>query len=131
MYRIYSENIAIYRNTLFLHRDTPSVWGAPQNFFLVIFIQNGAILGNANGYMCLDIRSQKESRLPIFELRCTVYSVNSLIIVCVGIKSKIRVHHCLRTLCDQSESEGLFGNLTVPSEASRNVLEKFALFLPF
>ena len=99
-YRIYSENIAIYRNIsqdVFLHRDTPSVWGAPKNFFLVIFIQNGAILGNANGYMCLDIMAQKESRLPIFEFRCTVYSVNSLIIVCVGIQSKIKVRHCLRT----------------------------------
>ena len=91
------KNIAIYRNSFFLHRDTPSVWGAPKIFFLVIFIQNGAIFGNANGYMCLDIMSQKESRLPIFEFRCTVYSVNSLIIVCVGIQSMIRVHHCLRT----------------------------------
>ena len=51
----------------------------PQNFFGVIFIQNGAILGNTYWYMCLDIESQKEGRLPIFELRCTVYSVYQLI----------------------------------------------------
>ena len=51
----------------------------PPVFFCVIFIQNGAILGNTNGYMCLDIESQKEGRLPIFELRCTVYSVYQLI----------------------------------------------------
>ena len=53
---------------------TPLVSGVhPRIFFLVIFIQNGAILGYANGYMCLDIMSQKESRLPIFEFK--TYSI--------------------------------------------------------
>ena len=32
--------------------------GLPPEHFLVIFIQNGAILGNINGYMWLDIMSQ-------------------------------------------------------------------------
>ena len=34
------------------------VWGK----VLVIFIQNGAILGNFIGYICLDIMPQKEDR---------------------------------------------------------------------
>ena len=37
----------------------------PQNFFFVIFIQNGAILGNSYWYTCLDIMPQQEGRLPI------------------------------------------------------------------
>ena len=40
--------------------------GSLSNKFLVIFIQNGAILGNSNGYICLDIMPQQEGRLPIY-----------------------------------------------------------------
>ena len=41
----------------------------PQKFFLVIFIQNGAILGNSNGYTCLDIMPQQEGMLSIYLIR--------------------------------------------------------------
>ena len=34
--------------------------------YVVIFTQNGAILGNSNGYICLDIMPQKEGRLHIY-----------------------------------------------------------------
>ena len=34
--------------------------------FFVIFMQIGAILGNSNGYICLDIIPQQEGRLPIY-----------------------------------------------------------------
>ena len=46
--------------------------GPPKEFFLVIFIQNGAILGNSNKYVCLDTMPQKEDRLPIY-LKRDVY----------------------------------------------------------
>ena len=37
-------------------------WGSSPRKILVIFVQNGAILGNTNGYsyMCLDIMPQQE-----------------------------------------------------------------------
>ena len=35
----------------------------PQIFLLVIFMQNGAILGNTNGYMCLNIIPQQEGTM--------------------------------------------------------------------
>ena len=37
----------------------------PRNF-LAIFIQNGAILSNSKGYICLDIMPQQEDSLPIY-----------------------------------------------------------------
>ena len=42
------------------------VWGPPPENFLVIFIQNGAILDNTYGYICLDIMPQKEGRYKPF-----------------------------------------------------------------
>ena len=51
----------------------------PQNyFFSKIFIQNGAILGNSNGYTCLDIMPQQEGRLPIYLIRDVQYIVISI-----------------------------------------------------
>ena len=50
-------------------------WGPPPELFLVIFIQNGAILGNSNGYTCLDIMQQQEGRLPIYLIRDVQYIV--------------------------------------------------------
>ena len=38
---------------------------SPRNV-LVIFIQNGAILGYSNGYISLNIKHQQEHRLPIY-----------------------------------------------------------------
>ena len=38
-----------------------------QKYFLVIFVQNGAILGNTNGYTCLDTMPQQEGKLTVFE----------------------------------------------------------------
>ena len=46
----------------------------PQNYFLVIFIQNGAVLGNSNGYTCLDIMPQQEGRLPLYLIRDVQYT---------------------------------------------------------
>ena len=45
-----------------------------QNFFS-IFIQNGAILGNSNGYTCLDIIPQQVGSLPIYLIRDVQYIV--------------------------------------------------------
>ena len=53
--------------------------------FLVIFIQNGAILGNSNGYTCLDIMPQQEGRLPIYLIRDvqhTVIYINLIHCIC-------------------------------------------------
>ena len=41
----------------------------PQKKF-VIFVRNVAILGNTNGYICLDIIHQQEGRLTIYETYC-------------------------------------------------------------
>ena len=61
------------------------VWGtSPRSIFLVIFIQNGAILGNSNGYTCLDIMPQQEGRLPIY-----------LIIDVQYIVIYIHLRHCM------------------------------------
>ena len=49
--------------------------GPPPELFLVIFIQNGAILGNSNGYTCLDIMPQQEGRLPVYLIRDVQYKV--------------------------------------------------------
>ena len=49
--------------------------GPPPELFLVIFIQNGAILANSNGYTCLDIMPQQEGRLPIYLIRDVQYIV--------------------------------------------------------
>ena len=45
-------------------------WGSSPRKKLVIFVQNGGILGNTNGYICLDIMPQQEGRLTIFETYC-------------------------------------------------------------
>ena len=49
--------------------------GPLPELFFVIFIQNGAILGNSNGYTCLDIMPQLEGRLPIYLIRDVQYIV--------------------------------------------------------
>ena len=38
-----------------------------RNVGLIIFIQNGAILDNTNGYKCLDIMPQLEGRLTVLK----------------------------------------------------------------
>ena len=45
------------------------VLGSSPIIFLVIFIQNGAILGSSYWYTCLDIMPQQEGRLPIYLIR--------------------------------------------------------------
>ena len=39
----------------------------PPEKTLVIFVRNGGILGNTNGYICLDIMPRQEGRLTISE----------------------------------------------------------------
>ena len=41
--------------------------GPPRIFFLVIFVRKDVILGNTNGYICLDIMPQQEGKLTVFE----------------------------------------------------------------
>ena len=105
--------------------------GPPPELFLVIFIQNAAILGNSNGYTCLDIMPQQEGRLPIYLIRDIQYIViyiNLIHIVIVSIKSRIRVHNYFRIECERSDMEKLFENETDASEASRNFFEKMSRF---
>ena len=65
-------------------------WGPPPELFLVIFIQNGAILGNSNGYTCLDIMPQQEGWLPIYLIRDVQYLRNNIynLFLYRGIKVK-------------------------------------------
>ena len=41
--------------------------GPPPEKLLVIFMQNGAILGNTNGYICLDIMAKQQDNSLILK----------------------------------------------------------------